>query len=65
MARINFKQRLPPKCHLGLRRITTYNYDDADLGKIKPEILKVQTLTINLPFKHGFSPSRWQKVVML
>jgi ribonuclease HI len=52
----------PSGCHLGLRRVTTYNYPDEELEKIKTEILKIQTFIINLPLKHGFSPNRWQNV---
>jgi hypothetical protein len=53
----------PSGCHLGLRRVTTYRYNDEETEKIKGHILQVQTQIINLPLKHGFSPRRWQDVV--
>jgi hypothetical protein len=52
----------PSGCHLGLCRVTTYNYPDEELETIKTEILKIQASIINLPLKHGFSPIRWQNV---
>jgi hypothetical protein len=53
----------PSGCHLGLRRIASYCYQDEETEKLKTGILLVQTQIINLPLRHGFSPHRWQKVV--
>jgi hypothetical protein len=53
----------PSGCHLGLRRVTTYNYPDEETEKVKKDILRVQTQIINLPLRHGFLPHRWQQVV--
>jgi hypothetical protein len=53
----------PSGCHLGLRCVTTYRYNDEETENIKGDILRVQTQIINIPLRHGFSPRRWQKVV--
>jgi hypothetical protein len=53
----------PSGCHLGLRRITTYQSDKEELEEARKQILKAQTDIINIPIQRGFSPHRWQTVV--
>jgi hypothetical protein len=53
----------PSGCHLGIRRITSYQCTDTDSEEIRNNILQVQTDIINIPIQNGFSPTRWQTVV--
>jgi hypothetical protein len=53
----------PSGCHLGLRRISSYTYEDPEVEEARRQILQVQTDVINIPIQNGFSPTRWQTVV--